>query len=101
MRIGTSAVLTLARRMPNAAPRPSFACSAAQTSRRDAVVQFGPAGRADRSVAAAFKRKLERGDAAQRRAEQGEWLKRRDACGRGEACLADAMRDRVDELMQN
>jgi hypothetical protein len=101
MRIGTTALLTLAKRMPNATPRPSFACSAATTPIELSLCKSVPLAALDRSVAAAFKWKLDRTDAAQLRAEQEEWLKRRGACGRDEPCLADVMRDRISELMQN
>ena len=101
MRIGTSALVTLARRPANAAPKPSFVCTVAMTAIETLLCGSVPLAALDRSIAAAFERKLARGDAVQLRAQQAEWLKRRDACGRDEACLAEAMRRRIDELSQN
>lgn len=101
MRIGSSAVLTLARRAPNATPQPSFACAAARSAIERLLCGSVPLAALDRSVAAAYKRKRESADPATLRAAQAEWLKRRDACGRDGACVADAMRERIDELMQN
>jgi uncharacterized protein YecT (DUF1311 family) len=101
MRMGSSAVLTLARRTPNAAPQPSFACSAARTPIERMLCGSVALAALDRSVAAAYKRKRDTSDAGALRAAQAEWLKRRDACGQDEACVADAMRERIDELMQN
>lgn len=101
MRMGSSAVLTLARRAPNAAPQPSFACSAARSQIERLLCGSVPLAALDRSVAAAYKRKRDTAEAAVLRAAQTEWLKRRDACGQNEACVADAMRERIDELMQN
>ena len=101
MRIGTSAVLTLARRAPNAAPQPSFACAAARSPIERLLCGSVPLAALDRSVAAAYKRKRAVADPAALRAAQAEWLKRRDACGEDPACVADAMRERIDELMPN
>jgi hypothetical protein len=101
MRIGTTALLTLVKRMQNVAPRPSFACSAATTSIELLLCKSVPLAALDRSVAAAFKWKLDRTDAAQIRADQQDWLKRRNACGNDDRCLAGVMRDRISELMQN
>lgn len=101
MRIGTSALLTLARRAPNAVPQPSFACAAARSAVEHTLCGSVPLAALDRSVAAAYKRKLGTAYPAALRAKQADWLKRRDACARDEACLADTMRERIDELMQN
>jgi uncharacterized protein YecT (DUF1311 family) len=103
MRLDTSMLLILARRPLNAEARSSFSCSSARTPAELTLCRSVALAAFDRSVDAAFRRSLKRqSDAGARlRAEQAEWLKRRDACERDEACLSQTMRERIDELMQD
>jgi hypothetical protein len=103
MRIGTSALLTFAPRAPQTVPAPSFVCSLPLTAVEAILCTSVPLAALDQSVAAAFNRSLQRqSDAgAQLRAEQAQWKQMRDACGPNEACLAEAMRERIEELMQD
>src|SRR4051812_19715595 len=67
MRIDTTALLTLSRRPPNAVPKPSFACSAATSPTELQLCGSVPLAGLDRSLAIAFKRKLDGGDVAKLR----------------------------------
>jgi uncharacterized protein YecT (DUF1311 family) len=103
MPVETSALLLLTRRMPNAQPQASFPCGSAKSAAEATLCGSVALAAFDRSIAAAFQRALEHRSQgqAQLRTEQTEWLKRRDACERDEACLAQTMRERIDELMQD
>ena len=101
MRMGTSAILVLQRRSPQASPRASYACRSAQGDAEKTICRSVALAGLDRSVAAALARRLRTDDSSAVNAQQAAWLKKRDACGANERCLADAMRARIDELMQN
>jgi uncharacterized protein YecT (DUF1311 family) len=95
-------VLVLQRREPDAAIRASFACGKARSAVEQAICASPTLAGYDRSVAAAYRRALglagDDPDAVKQ--TQLEWLRSRDACGANAACLGQAMRERVDQLMQ-
>ena len=95
-------VLLLQRREPGAAIRASFACSKAHSAVEQAICASPTLAGYDRSVAAAYRRALGRAgdDAGAVKQAQLEWLRSRDACGADAACLGQAMRERVEQLMQ-
>jgi len=95
-------VLVLQRREPGAAVRASFACSKAHSAVEQAICASPTLAGYDRSVAAAYRRALGLAgdDAGAVKQAQLEWLKSRDACGANAGCLGQAMRERVEQLMQ-
>lgn len=95
-------VLVLQRRDPGDAIRASFDCSKARSAVEQAICASRMLAGYDRSVAAAYRRALGlAGDAAGAvKQAQLEWLHSRDACGANAECLGQAMRERVDQLMQ-
>lgn len=80
----------------------SFACTKAQSAAERTICASATLAGYDRSVAAAYRFALQRAgdDAAALRQAQRQWIGSRDACGTDAHCLADSMRDRTDELMQ-
>jgi len=95
-------VLLLQRREPGAAIRASFACSKAHSAVEQAICASPTLAGYDRSVAAAYRRALGLAgdDAGAVKQAQLEWLHHRDACGTNAECLGQAMRERVEQLMQ-
>ena len=95
-------VLLLQRREPGAAIRASFACSKAHSAIERSICASPTLAAYDRSVAAAYRRALGLAgdDAGAVKQAQLEWLHSRDACGVNAACLGQAMRERVEQLMQ-
>lgn len=95
-------VLLLRRRAASASIRPSFACDKAEGTAERTICTSMPLAGYDRSVAAAYHRALAVAgdDSSSLKQEQRSWLKARNACGTDTECLADSMRERVDQLMQ-
>lgn len=95
-------VLVLQRREPGAPIRASFACSKARSTVEQAICASPTLAGYDRSVAAAYRRALDvaRDAAAAVKQAQIKWLRSRDACGANAECLGQAMRERVEQLMQ-
>lgn len=95
-------VLVLQRREPATPIRASFACSKAHSAVEQAICASPTLAGYDRSVAAAYRRALGLAgdDASAVKQTQLEWLKSRNACGSNAECLGQAMRERVEQLMQ-
>jgi uncharacterized protein YecT (DUF1311 family) len=95
-------VLVLQRCEPAAAIRASFACGKARSAVEQAICASPTLAGYDRSVAAAYRRALDLAgdDAGAVKQAQLEWLRSRDACGANAGCLGQAMRERVNRLMQ-
>jgi hypothetical protein len=91
-------VLVLARRPPDAKPRPSFACFKAATPPEKAICGSVALAAWDRSVALAWRRATEGGATPEQIQDQKEWLRIRDACGADATCLETRMRLRAAEL---
>jgi uncharacterized protein YecT (DUF1311 family) len=99
---GSGYVLVL-RKVGSQEPiRASFACAKAQSAAERTICASATLSGYDRSVAAAYRFALQRADddAAALRVSQRQWIGSRDACGTDAHCLAESMRDRTDELMQ-
>jgi uncharacterized protein YecT (DUF1311 family) len=99
---GSGYVLVL-RRLGNHEPiRASFACAKAHGAAERAICASATLAGYDRSVAAAYRFALQRAgdDANAVRQAQRQWIDSRDACGTDVNCLAERMRDRTDQLMQ-
>lgn len=96
-----TAILWLERRSPDAKPTPSFDCAKTKTNAERTICASIRLAGWDRSVAAAWKSRLQVTEAAEQRLLQAElplWLKKRDACGTDAQCLADVMEERMQEL---
>ncbi|KZC43223.1 MULTISPECIES: lysozyme inhibitor LprI family protein [Rhodanobacter] len=95
-------VLVLQRREPGEAIRASFACNKAHSAVERAICASPTLAGYDRSVVAAYRRALGLAgdDAGAVKQVQIEWLRSRDACGANAECLSQAMRERVEQLMQ-
>jgi len=94
-------LLVFKRRAADAKPQASFPCEKAASPTEKAICgSFALAGW-DRSVAAACQEAL-KGNAApdKIRAEQKDWLRKRDACGDKASCIDDLLWRRVDDLKQ-
>lgn len=99
---GSGYVLVL-RRLGNHEPiRASFACSKARNASERAICASATLAAYDRSVAAAYRFALQRAgdDASSLRRAQRKWIESRDACGANANCLANSMRNRTNQLMQ-
>jgi len=95
-------VVLLQRREPDDAIRASFACTKALSAVERSICASPTLAGYDRSVAAAYRRALGLAgdDAGAVKQAQLEWLHHRDACGTNAECLGQAMRERVEQLMQ-
>jgi uncharacterized protein len=95
-------VLLLQRRDPGSAINASFTCSKAHSIVEHAICASPTLAGYDRSVAAAWHRALSLAgdDADAVKQARVDWLRGRDACGANAECLVQAMRERVDQLMQ-
>ena len=96
-------LLVLARVEHGAAPVASFACSAARTPTEKAICGSRALAGYDRSLAAAYRRGLQRhdGDKAAFEQAQRDWLATRNACGGDATCIAGRLQERLDVLMQD
>jgi len=96
------ALLHLARRSANAAPRASFSCAAAASASEKTLCGSVALAAWDRSVAQAWREARQRrgDDLARLQTEQRAWLQQRNACAADAACLHDRMQERVDALAQ-
>ncbi len=96
-------LLVLSRLERGAAPVASFACGAARTPTEKAICGSRVLAGYDRSLAAAYRRGLQRHDddkAAFEKAQR-DWLVTRNACGADAACISDRLQERLDVLMQD
>lgn len=95
-------VLVLQRRAQGDPIHASFACAKAHSVVEQAICASPSLAGYDRSVAAAYRRAqgLAGDDAGTLKQEQIRWLQGRNACGANADCLAQKMRERVDQLMQ-
>lgn len=96
-------MLVLQRREPGDAIRAPFACAKAHSAvEQEAICAEPTLAGYDRSVAAAYRRALHLAgdDASAVKQAQLEWLHSRDACGANAEYLGQAMRERVEQLMQ-
>ena len=86
-----------------APPVASFACSAARTPTEKAICGSRALAGYDRSLAAAWRRGLQRHDDDKAAFEktQHDWLLTRNACGADAACISDRLQERLDVLMQD
>jgi uncharacterized protein YecT (DUF1311 family) len=102
MHFNDQVLLTLRRRPADAKPRASFDCQKASSPTESAVCGSHELAGWDRSVAAAFREALERSPekASDLRADQHQWLKKRDACGAKVECIDEMLWRRVEELPQ-
>jgi uncharacterized protein YecT (DUF1311 family) len=96
-------LLVFKRRAVDAKPRASFPCEKAATATEKAIcASFGRAAW-DRSVAAAYQEALRGNEAATQdkiRAEQKDWLRKRDACADKTSCIDELLWRRVADLKQ-
>lgn len=99
---GSGYVLVLRKVEGRQPVRASFACAKAKRPAEQTLCASATLAAYDRSVAAAYRFALERAgdDAPALRQAQRQWVASRDACGTDAQCLADSMRDRTEELMQ-
>lgn len=95
-------LLILARRPAGALPHPSFACAKATTPVENSICKSFVLAALDRSVSVAWREALARqpGEEGALRAEQREWLRKRDACHTAPDCLEEAMNERIEDLVQ-
>lgn len=102
MHFNDQVLLTLRRRPVDAKPRASFDCQKASSPTEIAICGSHELAGWDRSVAAAFREALERSPekASDLRADQHQWLKKRDACGSKVECIDEMLWRRVEELPQ-
>lgn len=105
MRWYDETVLLLTRLPENARPNPSFDCAKAAATAEKTICGSVSLAAFDRSVAESYayssKRYLDDNDKDEvktLRAEQREWLAKRNACGANPACLQKAMENRLDSL---
>lgn len=99
---GSGYVLVLRKVTSQEPIHASFPCAKAQSPAERTICASATLAGYDRSVAAAYRFALQRAgdDAAALRQAQRQWISSRDACGTDAHCLAEGMRDRTDELMQ-
>jgi len=99
---GSGYVLVLRKVTGQEPIRASFPCAKAQSPAERTICASSTLAGYDRSVAAAYRFALQRADddAAALRQAQRQWIGSRNACGTDAHCLAESMRDRTDELMQ-
>jgi len=95
-------LLVLKRRPADAKPHASFPCEKAASPTEKAICGSFELAGWDRSVAEAYSQALKRNASTQDkiRAEQEEWLRKRDACGDKASCIDDLLWRRVDDLKQ-
>jgi len=95
-------LLILKRRAPDAKPRASFSCSEASSPTEKTICGSFELAGWDRSVAAAFRRAVERDPETRPKLleQQKVWLHKRDACGADVACLDAILWRRVDDLIE-
>lgn len=96
MRLDEQTLLVLARRKPDSRPAASFPCQRAASSTEKAICGSFKLAAWDRSVALAWRKRVEGFGAAV--ADQKDWLRDRDTCGADAQCLEDKMSNRVAVL---
>ncbi|RKP46977.1 DUF1311 domain-containing protein [Trinickia fusca] len=84
---------------------PSFDCDSAKKAAEVAICHSAELSGLDRSVAEAFSQALKKirfvgGNERQLGEGQRSWLKQRNACNADERCLREAMKHRIDELIE-
>lgn len=96
-------LLVLSRVERGTPPVASFACGAARTPTEKAICGSRALAGYDRSLAAAWRRGLQRHDDDKPAFEkaQRDWLATRNACGADTACISDRLQERIDVLMQD
>ena len=99
---GGDLLLLMARVDPGAPAIASFDCRAARSPSEKAICSSQRLAGYDRSVAAAYRRDLQRHADDRQSIEKAQraWLATRDACGSDAACLSDRLQERLDALMQ-
>lgn len=99
---GSGEVLVLRKQGAHPPIHASFACAKARNPAERTICASVTLAGYDRSVAAAYRFAVQRSgdDASSLREAQRKWIASRDACGTDANCLADSMRDRTDQLMQ-
>jgi uncharacterized protein YecT (DUF1311 family) len=82
---------------------PSFSCKAAASPTEKAICGSPALAGYDRSVAAAYRRSLQRHADDKSTVENGqrEWLATRNACKSDTSCISDRLQERLDLLMQD
>lgn len=101
MRWESESILTLEKFEPSAHAKPSFDCAKAKSVSEQAICASPELALYDLSVAEAYRRLKDSGDAAKIRAfaaTQKKWLAKRENCKQDKLCLADTMLDRVIDI---
>jgi uncharacterized protein YecT (DUF1311 family) len=91
------------RKLSSAEPiQASFACTKALSATERAICASSSLAAYDRSVAAAYRFALQRAgdDTKALRQDQRQWIATRNACAGDAGCLAERMRERTNQLMQ-
>lgn len=85
------------------AAAPSYRCSGKLSATETAICNSAALAGYDRSVAAAFRRGLQRRESEREllQKEQQDWLQERNRCMSDHPCIEKRMRERVDDLMQD